>query len=452
MQGRHEIRVRGRDFKAYRIGGAIFALLFGAMLLWQAIYLFQGYNTVVPEVAWGAVGGPPGSAQEGNLAQAPSGELASEVLRQRTMLMRERMVSGPAPNEPAPPLAVGGGERLVAAPVEGVDTTTYPRAWSTPDEETLGMLRPRRTTVGFTAVPYPNADLFERPEGRLWRRGIADYTTHVGALAILGTIALLALVLALRGRVPIATGRDGRKVERFGFVERAAHWMTAGSFVMLALTGVVIAFGTTLIAPVFGERALGAVGWVSTWGHMIFAPPFFLGILLMAALWMLRNLPEPRLDIPWLVRLGGFMSDDPDNPPARKFNAGQKLTFWVAVLGGIVMTGTGITLMFPYFWAGIDTIVWVLLAHAVIGLLMIAFFIGHAYIGTVGMQDAIHAMWSGRVDLNWAREHHELWLDELRAKGKLPSDWHGPGAMPPHYDYAAPAGGRVAAPGRKREA
>ena len=120
----------------------------------------------------------------------------------------------------------------------------------------------------------------------------------------------------------------------------------------------------------------------------------------------------------------------------------------MALLGGIVMTGTGITLMFPYFWAGISTIVWVLLAHAIIGLLMIAFFIGHAYIGTVGMQDAIAAMWSGRVDLNWAREHHELWLDELARKGKLPPEYHDPTPARRHPSAGAR---RVTATARRRE-
>ncbi len=444
----HQPVIRGRDFVAYRIGGAIVALLFGALLIWQAVYLFQGYNTVVPEVAWGAVRGTPGGTVEGNLESAPSGELASEVLTARTMLLRERFVSGPAPDDPPPPLAVGNEERLIEAPVQGVDTAVYPRAWATPDEETLAMLRPRQRTIGYTAVPYPNADIFERPDGRVWRRGIADYATHVGAVAILGMIALLGLVLAWRGRVPIAIGPDGRKVERFGFIERATHWMTAGSFVMLALTGIVIAFGTTLIGPVFGERALGTVGWFSTWGHMIFFPSFVLGIVLMAVMWILRNLPEPRIDIDWLVRFGGMMSDDPDNPPAKKFNAGQKVTFWVALLGGFAMTATGVTLMFPYFWLGISGMTWVMLAHAVIGLLLIAFFIGHAYIGTVGMQDAIAAMWSGKVDLNWAKEHHELWLDELARKGKLPPEYRDP--TPPRRHPTAGAN-RVTPPGRQRE-
>jgi formate dehydrogenase subunit gamma len=424
----HEIRVRGRDFVAYRIGGAIAALLLGAALIWQAVLLMEGFNTVVPEVTWEATGGTGGGAGPDTVgAGEPTRALASEVLTQRTLLLAERYATGPAPNEPPPPLAVGSEERLTERPVD-VGTTAIPQAWATPDEETIAIMRPRERVVGQTMVPYPNADIFERPEGRIWRRGMADYTTHAGAIAILGLSFLLAVLLAVRGRVPIAVGRDGRTVKRFGFFERAVHWMTAGSFVALALTGIVIAYGTTLILPVFGEPALGTIGWFSTWGHMMFAPPFFFGIALMAVMWALRNLPEPRIDIPWIARLGGFMSDSPDNPPAKKFNTGQKLTFWVAVLGGLAMTGTGITLMFPYVWLGISGMTWVMLAHAMIGLLMIAFFIGHAYIGTVGMQDAIHAMWSGRVDLNWAREHHELWVtDELARKGELPRgyDPHG---------------------------
>ncbi len=445
-----EVRVHGRDFRGYRIGGAIVALLFLIALVWQAVYIFQGYNVVTPRVGWAATGGAQGTVTAGNLdTGAPSGEMASQVLTQRTSLLRDRAVSGPAPGQPAPPLAVGGQERLVEAPLNS-DAATYSRAWSQPDSDTLGMLRGGQNVSGFTAVPYANAGVFERPEGRAWRHGIADYTVHLGALAIIGAIVLLGLVLALRGRVPIAEGRDGRMVKRFGFIERATHWMTSGSFVMLALTGIVIAFGKTLIGPVFGAKALGDVGWISTWAHMIFVPSFFIGIVLLAVMWILRNLPEPSLDIPWLVRLGGFMSDSPDNPPARKFNAGQKITFWVTLLGGLVMTGTGVTLMFPYFWAGISTLVWVMLAHAIIGLLMTAFFIGHAYIGTVGMQGAIHAMWGGRVDLNWAREHHELWLDELARKGELPPDMRGPDAHEP-YRPVTPPPGRAVAAGRGQE-
>lgn len=420
MNGRHGIRVRGRDFTGYRIAGAIVALIFLVFLIWQLVYLFQGYKVVVPQVGWETSSTVTGI--EDSLSAPASGSLATAVLRDRTTLMEGRENVGPAPGLTPPPMALDYAGLLDTRRLHLRDRT-LPRSWSIPDDVARQIMRPSEKVIGWTAAPYTNAALFERPEGRTWRHAMADWAQHYGALAILGIVLLLGLFLAIRGRVPIAEGRDGRTVLRFDFLERSVHWLVAGSFVLLALSGAVIAFGTTLIAPLFGVRALGSVAWVSAWGHMMFALPFTIGIIVMFVMWVLRNLPEPRVDGPWLSRLGGFLSDSGDNPPARKFNAGQKGTFWIATIGGAAMIGTGITLMFPYVWADLSGMVWVMFAHAIIGLSLIAFFIAHAYIGTAGMEDAFAAMWSGHVDLNWAREHHQLWLEELDRKGQLPDDF-----------------------------
>jgi len=421
MNGRERIRVRGRDFTGYRIAGAIVALIFLVFVIWQVVYLLQGYNVVVPKVSWETSSTATGVND--SLSAPASSSLAKEVLRERTILMEGRENVGPAPGLTPPSMALGYTGLLDTRRLHLRDRT-LPRAWSIPDDVARQIMRPSQKVIGWTAVPYENAGLFERPEGRDWRHAMADWAQHYGALAILGMVLLLGIFLAIRGRVPIAEGRDGRTVLRFGFLERSVHWLVAGSFVLLALSGAVIAFGTTLIAPLFGVRSLGSVAWISAWGHMMFALPFTIGLVVMFVMWVLRNLPEPRIDGPWLARLGGFLSDDVDNPPARKFNTGQKGTFWIAILGGAAMIGTGITLMFPYFWADLSGMVWVMFAHAIIGLSLIAFFIAHAYIGTAGMQDAFGAMWSGHVDLNWAREHHQLWLEELDRKGQLPDDFY----------------------------
>ena len=120
--------------------------------------------------------------------------------------------------------------------------------------------------------------------------------------------------------------------------------------------------------------------------------------------------------------MGGMATDGGPNPPAKKFNAGQKLIFWSAVLGGALMVVSGVTLMFPYYWASLGTMSWAMLVHAIIGLMLIAIFIGHIYIGTVGMQGAFWAMWGGRVDRNWAKEHHEIWLNELEGRNGGPAE------------------------------
>ena len=405
------VLVRGRDFTAYRIGGAIAAVLLGVVLAWQIVELFDGDAVTVPESRWSAA----------RVGAEPAGDLEAAGGQD------ERFRSGPAPDENVPAVALGPGEFLVEAPMEGDET--YPEAWSQLDPETLALLRGRDEVIGISSLPYVNANMFERPTARDWRLGIADIVSHIGAIAIVGFALLLALVLAIRGRVPVAEGKSGRTVKRFNFVERANHWMTALSFIGLALTGIVIAYGETLILP-FGDDTLGTAGWIATWGHMMFGPSFFLGIVVMAALWTWGNLPS-RLDLNWLARGGGFFSDSPDNPPARRFNAGQKLIFWAATLGGLVMVATGVTLMFPYYWLDLNWMSWVMVVHALFGLLLIAIFIGHIYIGTVGMQDAFWAMWGGEVDWNWAAEHHDLWLAEIAGSSEpLPPAGGVPGRRP----------------------
>lgn len=396
------VRNRGHDFTAYRIGGAIAALLLLIALAIQVWELFNGDARTVPEVRWGLASDAGGSPV-----------LVDEILRSRTMLQGPRAVSGPSAEGEKLTFKIGPEILLSNSPITNPDSVLT-ETWGLPDVNAAATLRGSERIVGISSLPYPNANLFERPFARDWRLGIADIATHLGAFLILGFSLILALVLAIRGRVPIAEGHSGRTVRRFGFVERANHWMTAISFIMLALTGMVIAYGTTLILP-FGHEILGDAGWLATWGHAVFFPPFALGILVMIALWSHRNLPS-RLDLEWLRRGGGFFSDSTDNPPARKFNAGQKLVYWSAVLGGLTMVATGIILLFPFWFVGLEGMSWTMLTHAVVALFLIAIFVGHIYIGTVGMQGAFWAMWSGDVDRNWAQEHHELWLDEIETR------------------------------------
>ncbi|WP_102109156.1 formate dehydrogenase subunit gamma [Oceaniglobus roseus] len=398
--------VHGRDFVKYRIGGAIVAVLLALALVWQVYELFDGDARTIPEVRWGVTeydGRTMGAQDEA------SGLLAAQSLAARTTFQAERYQTGPSPEAERPDYGVAPNTRMTTAPMDYGEELS--EGWAALGGDSGAILHEPGRVVGLSSLPYPGAALFERPFGRDWRLGIADIATHLGALAILGMGFLLALVLAVRGRVPIAKGRDGRKVKRFGLIERSTHWLTSVSFIGLALTGIVIAFGKTLLMP-FGEPFLGAAGWISTWGHMMFFPPFALGIVVMAVMWIRRNLPE-RLDLTWLRMGGGFFSDGGPNPPARKFNAGQKLIFWSAILGGALMVATGVTLMFPFVWADLGALSWAMLIHAVIGLLLISVFVAHIYIGTVGMQGAFWAMWGGDVDRNWAEEHHALWLRQV---------------------------------------
>ena len=134
---------------------------------------------------------------------------------------------------------------------------------------------------------------------------------------------------------------------------------------------------------------------------------------LIVLLWIVHNVPN-KLDMEWIKQGGGLFKKGV-HPPARKFNAGQKLIFWSVVIGGAALSYTGIMLLFPgeagtaADWQFYQTI------HALVAAALSAIVIAHIYIGSVGMEGAFDAMGSGEVDENWAKEHHSLWVEEVKS-------------------------------------
>jgi formate dehydrogenase subunit gamma len=196
---------------------------------------------------------------------------------------------------------------------------------------------------------------------------------------------------------------------------------------VLALSGLNISFGRVLILPLFGAEAFATMSGYAKIAHDYLAFPFMLGLLIMFLIWIKDNIPG-KVDLQWIKQGGGILSNG-KHPPARRFNAGQKGIFWIVVIGGALMSVSGWFMLFPYLPANVTTLqIWTVV-HAVIAMLFIAVMLAHIYIGSVGMEGAFDAMGTGEVDLNWAKEHHSLWVEEEQAKGRAPSgsDTH---AMP----------------------
>jgi formate dehydrogenase subunit gamma len=105
-----------------------------------------------------------------------------------------------------------------------------------------------------------------------------------------------------------------------------------------------------------------------------------------------------------------------DHPPAYRFNAGQKAIYWIVVIGGGLVAATGYELMFPFYLSEIEGMQLAQVVHATVAVLFVAVMLAHIYIGTIGMEGAFEAMGNGTVDVNWAREHHSLWLEEENAR------------------------------------
>jgi formate dehydrogenase subunit gamma len=273
----------------------------------------------------------------------------------------------------------------------------------------------------------PRARVLIQPAGRVWDHFHEVTLYWIGAAVILGTLAALAAAYFLLGRLRISAGRSGRKVLRFKAFERFAHWLTAASFVVLGLTGLNITFGKHLLLPLIGYNAFSTVSEAAKYAHNFTSFAFVIGLLLIIAIFIKDNIPD-RTDIEWFKQGGGFIKSK--HAPARRFNAGEKLVFWGALGAGLLVSVSGYLLLFPFYVTDIAGMQVAQVVHAVIAVLFVALILGHIYIGTLGMEGAFEAMWTGEVDLNWAKEHHDLWLESLRAKDWPTSARPSPSATP----------------------
>jgi len=138
-------------------------------------------------------------------------------------------------------------------------------------------------------------------------------------------------------------------------------------------------------------------------------------------MWIAWNIPT-KLDVEWVKQGGGLVGSK--HPPAARFNAGQKMIYWVVIIGGTAVAASGYLLMFPFYLTDIAGMQLTQMVHGTVALLFIAVMIAHVYIGTVGMEGAFEAMWDGKVDVNWAKQHHSAWFEEESVKAQ-PTPPHG---------------------------
>ena len=292
----------------------------------------------------------------------------------------------------------------------GPDGAPNPTASVTPERALLKQV-PR--VEGRIDIPDTKAGVLIQPAGRTW-----DYFHQVllrwsGAIVILGMIVILGAAYLIIGRIPISGGRSGRKILRFKAIERFAHWLTAASFVVLGLTGLNITFGKVLLLPVIGPDAFSSVSQAAKYIHNFTSAAFVVGLVLIIVIFFRDNLPE-KVDIDWVKQGGGFIKSK--HAPAGRFNLGEKLVYWLSLLAGVAVSLSGFLLLFPFFGTDILDMQLAQVVHAVVAILFVALILGHIYIGTLGIEGAFEAMGTGEVDLNWAKEHHDLWLAQQLAK------------------------------------
>ena len=291
----------------------------------------------------------------------------------------------------------------------GPDGAPNPTA-SVASEQQLLQQSPR--IEGLIAQPNERARVLMQPAGRQWDHFHEITLRWLGAIVILGMIVALGAAYLIMGRLRISKGRSGHKVLRFNAFERFSHWLTAVSFVVLGLTGLNITFGKLMLLPMIGPEAFSSLSQAAKYVHNFVSAAFVIGLVLIVALWIKDNIPR-KVDVDWVKQGGGFIKSK--HAPSGRFNAGEKLVFWFALGAGVAVTISGYLLIFPFYVADIEGMQIAQIVHSVIAVLFVAVIIAHIYIGTLGMEGAFEAMATGDVDLNWAKEHHDLWLAQQLA-------------------------------------
>ena len=267
-------------------------------------------------------------------------------------------------------------------------------------------------------VQYPGSKL--TTAGEAWRQVRNNWIIPYGGSLLLIAALAIALFYYGKGSMKLHGQETGRKIERFTPLERAAHWTNAIAFVCLAVSGLVIAWGKFFIQPIIGNALFGWLTYALKNLHNFAGPLFAVSLIIVFVTFLKDNWPSKE-DITWLLKGGGMLSGQ--EVPSHRFNAGEKVVFWLGVLGlGVIVVASGLVLdkLIPGLIYERGTMQIANMIHGVATVLMMAMFMGHIYMGTIGMQGAYSAMRTGYVDETWAKEHHELWYDDIKA-GKIPA-------------------------------
>lgn len=275
----------------------------------------------------------------------------------------------------------------------------------------------RGGVAGYASIPAPEAGVLIQDGGQNWRALRNGTVATVSGWAIVVMMLVVGGFYAWRGTIQLHESPTGRLMDRFSLLERMAHWSTAITFSILAVSGLIMAFGKTLLIPIFGFTLFSWLAVIAKNLHNFLGPIFVCSILVMFVVFVRDNIPKG-IDLKWILSAGGLFSDK--HVPSEKFNAGEKMWFWGGVmLLGLVVGISGLVLNFPNFGQTRATMQLANLVHLGVSSLFMVAALGHIYMGTLGVAGALDAMKTGQVDETWAKEHHEVWYEQQVKAGNI---------------------------------
>lgn len=218
---------------------------------------------------------------------------------------------------------------------------------------------------------------------------------------------------------PKIFSHDRKKIYVFTVFHRIVHTIAAIAFILIIPTGVVMMFGAT-----FGG---GDFVTVCKEIHAIATLLFIISVVPMLLMWVKDMFPTMD-DVRWMMIVGGYLSKVKKPIPAGKFNAGQKMWFWLATAGGIIMILTGAAMYFQDFKldvlvqqgiSQIDFLRGSAIVHNVLGLAVLALFLTHVYMSVFAIKGAIHSMITGYKEEEEIEILHSSFYKELKEKKEV---------------------------------
>jgi formate dehydrogenase subunit gamma len=206
-------------------------------------------------------------------------------------------------------------------------------------------------------------------------------------------------------------------VLRYNFRERITHWITAGSYIYLLMTG--LAFWSPWC---FWFAAVLGGGQVSRMLHPWIGLIFSVCVAVMFVMWASQMNVDDN-DKNWFRSVGHYARNEDDQmPPAGRYNAGQKSLFWGFVVCMVLLLLSGVVLWYPQYFAGHSVIAMriAILIHASSALLTIGLFLIHVYMGVFAERGALDSMVHGDVSMNFVKRYHPGWYKEITGEAASP--------------------------------
>jgi len=277
-----------------------------------------------------------------------------------------------------------------------------------------------QAVVGTSQISGVDTGVLINVQGDRWARFRAANPVRYAPLVLGGIVLLLFVFYALRGKVGIEGGPSGNMVRRFSDYERIVHWTLAIVFLLLAVTGLILLLGRSLLIPVFGQQVFALIASASKESHNLFGPIFLVSLLMMLFSFARRNIYE-KGDLTWLLKGGGFIGKG--HVSGGFFNMGEKTWYWIVILVGLAISASGLILVTPNLGQGRVVMEISHVVHVLGAIGLIAISLGHMYMGSIGTEGSAEGMISGYVDINWADAHHDRWSRECRENNRIiPAD------------------------------